>query len=144
MINIRFFLIIAIFAYSLNVTQNEVVDCAKKQLGIKYTRGGTSPKTGFDCSGLAYYCHKNKIPRSPAEQYNKATKKIKVGQQQAGDLLFFKCRGNRSISHTTISLGGNAFIEAPEPGKKVRIHYLNPGYCGGRIAAVARYWKNDK
>ena len=144
MINIRFFLLITIFAFSLNVTQNEVVACARKQLDIKYTRGGTSPKTGFDCSGLAYYCHKNKIPRSPAEQYSKATKKIKVGQQQAGDLLFFKCFGNRSISHTAISLGANAFIEAPEPGKKVRIHYLNPGYCGGRIAAVARYWKNDK
>ena len=139
---IRLFLLITIFAFSLNVTQNEVVACAKKQLGIKYTRGGTNPKTGFDCSGLAYYCHNKKIPSSPAAQYNNAPKKIKVGQQQAGDLVFFKCFGHSSISHTAISLGGNTFIEAPEPGKTVRIHSLNPGYCGGKIAGVARYWKN--
>ena len=144
MIKIRLFLLITIFAFSLNVTQNEVVACAKKQLNIRYTPGGTNPKTGFDCSGLAYYCHKNKIPRSPSEQYNKAPKKIRVGQQQAGDLVFFRCFGHSSISHTTISLGGNTFIEAPQPGKRVRIHSLNPGYCGGKIAGVARYWKNDK
>ena len=142
MIKIRLFLLITIFAFSLNVTQNEVVACAKKQLGIRYTSGGTDPKTGFDCSGLAYYCHGKKIPSSPAAQYNNAPKKIRVGQQQAGDLVFFKCFGNRSISHTTISLGGNTFIEAPQPGKRVRIHSLNPGYCGGKIAGVARYWKN--
>ena len=142
MIKIRILLLITIFAFSLNVTQDEVVDCAKKQLKIRYTSGGASPKTGFDCSGLAYYCHKNKIPRSPAEQYNNAPKKIKVGQQKAGDLVFFKCFGHSSISHTAISLGGNSFIEAPYPGKTVRIHYLNPGYCGGKIAGVARYWKN--
>ena len=141
MINIRFFLLISIFAFSLNVTQNEVVACAKKQVGIKYTRGGTSPRTGFDCSGLAYYCHQKTIPSSPGAQYNSALKKIPVGQQKAGDLLFFRCFGNKSISHTAISLGGNTFIEAPYPGKNVRIHTLNRGYCGGKIAGVARYWK---
>ena len=141
MINIRFFILIAIFAFSLNVTQNEVVACARKQIGIRYVSGGTSPKTGFDCSGLAYYCHDNKIARSPAAQYNNAVKKVQVGHQKAGDLLFFRCFGNKSISHTAISLGGNTFIEAPYPGKTVRIHTLNPGYCGGKIAGVARYWK---
>ena len=141
MINIRFFILIAIFAFSLNVTQNEVVACARKQIGIRYVSGGTSPKTGFDCSGLAYYCHDNKIARSPAAQYNNAVKKVQVGHQKAGDLLFFKCFGHSSISHTAISLGGNTFIEAPYPGKTVRIHTLNKGYCGGKIAGVARYWK---
>ena len=115
--------------------------CARKQIGIKYYSAGISPKTGFDCSGLAYYCHAKKIPRSPAAQYNSALKKIQVGKQKPGDLLFFKCSGQRSISHTAISLGGNTFIEAPYPGKTVRIHTLNPGYCGGKIAGVARYWK---
>ena len=141
MIKIKFVLLISIFAFSLSVTQDQVVRCARKQIGIKYTSGGTSPKTGFDCSGLAYYCHDKSIPTSPSEQYNSAPKKIKVGQQKPGDLVFFKCFGNGSISHTTISLGGNTFIEAPYPGKTVRIHTLNPGYCGGKIAAVARYWK---
>ena len=138
---IQLVLLITIFAFSLNVTQKEVVACAKKQRGIRYTSGGTSPRTGFDCSGLAYYCHGGKIPTSPAAQYHNAPIKIKVGKQQPGDLIFFKCFGHSYISHTAISLGGNAFIEAPYPGKTVRSHTLNPGYCGGKIAAVARYWK---
>ena len=59
---------------------------AKKEKGIKFTPGGTNPKTWFDCSGLAYYCH-GKNPTSPVAQYNNAPKKIKVWQQQLGDLV---------------------------------------------------------
>ena len=137
---IRLFLLITIFAFSLNVTQNEVVACAKKQLGIKYTRGGTNPKTGFDCSGLAYYCHLPlKIGYSPSAQASK--NKINVKDRKPGDLLFFNC-GGKKLSHTVISMGGNAFIEAPMPRYTVRFHTLNKGYCGGYIAAASRYWKN--
>ena len=48
MLKIQLVLLITIFAFSLNVTQKEVVACAKKQRGIRYTSGGTSPRTGFD------------------------------------------------------------------------------------------------
>ena len=133
-------LIISLFAFSLNVTQSQVVACAKKQIGKPYVSGGKSPKTGFDCSGLAYYCHlPENIGYSPSAQASK--NRINVKDRQPGDLLFFNCNG-RQISHTVISMGGNAFIEAPMPRYTVRFHTLNKGYCGGYIAAASRYWKN--
>ena len=79
------------------------------------------------------------------EQFKNSPKKVNVKEIKPGDLLFFNCYG-KSISHTVISVsnGGKAFIEAPFPGGKVRRHLLNKGYCGGKIAGVARYWNNEK
>ena len=132
-------LIISLFAFCLNVTWRHVVDCARNQLGKPYVRNGKDPKVGFDCSGLAYYCHLPlKIGYSPGAQASK--NRIKVSERKAGDLLFFDCGGGK-LTHTAISLGGNNFIEAPMPGYKVRTHTLNAYYCGGYIAGVSRYWK---
>ena len=131
---------VSLIVFSLSVTAKQVVDCAHKQIGIPYKSGGVSPKTGFDCSGLAYYCHKKNIPRSPQAQA--AKNKINVKNKQPGDLLFFACGSDRSISHTVIYIGNNEFIEAPLPGMKVRRHKMNPRYCGGRIVSASRYWKD--
>ena len=131
-------LIISLFALCLNVSWRHVVECAKNQLGKPYVSGGKDPKVGFDCSGLAYYCHLPlKIGYSPREQASK--NKIDVKKRQAGDLIFFNCGG--TLTHTAISLGGNNFIEAPMPGYRVRTHTLNQYYSGGYIAAASRYWK---
>ena len=131
-------LIISLFSLCLNVTWRHVVDCARNQLGKPYVSGGTSPKVGFDCSGLAYYCHKPlNIGTSPGVQASKNN--IPVKNRKPGDLLFFNCLG-RKLGHVAISLGGDNFIEAPFPGGRVRTHKLNSGYCGGYIAKVSRYW----
>ena len=60
---LKLILSLSLIIFSMSVSSKEVVDCAHKQLGIPYKWGGHSPKTGFDCSGLAYYCHKFTIPR---------------------------------------------------------------------------------
>ena len=138
---LKFLLFTCLIVFSLSVSQKEVVDCAHKQIGVPYVRGGIDPKHGFDCSGLAYYCHKNNIPRSPQAQASK--NKIKVKDKQPGDLLFFACSsgGKGAISHTVIYVGKEEFIEAPLPGMKVRKHKMNPYYCGGKIISASRYWK---
>jgi cell wall-associated NlpC family hydrolase len=48
-----------------------VVAYARHQVGVAYSWGGTSPRTGFDCSGLVYAAYRSigwKIPRSSWDQ----------------------------------------------------------------------------
>ncbi|MEG1214857.1 MAG: NlpC/P60 family protein, partial [Leclercia sp.] len=44
------------------------------QIGKPYRWGGSSPRTGFDCSGLVYYAYKDlvkfRIPRTANEMYH--------------------------------------------------------------------------
>ena len=137
--SLKIILSLSLIVFSLSVTAQEVISCAMKQIGKQYRIGGLNPKTGFDCSGLAYYCHAQKIPRSLQAQATK--NKISVKDRKPGDLLFFACGSNRSISHTVIYIGNNEFIEAPLPGMKVRKHEMNKYYCGGKIISASRYWK---
>ena len=137
--SLKIILSLSLIVFSLSVTAQEVISCAMKQIGVPYRSGGINPKTGFDCSGLAYYCHNQKIPRSPQAQA--AKNKISVSNRKPGDLLFFACGKTGSISHTVIYMGNDEFIEAPLPGMTVRRHKMNKYYCGGRIVSASRYWK---
>src|SRR5690348_10434389 len=50
---------------------NDVVNEAKKYLGVPYVWGGTGPKTGLDCSGLTQLVYKNlgyDLPRVASDQ----------------------------------------------------------------------------
>jgi cell wall-associated NlpC family hydrolase len=101
------------------VTQRQVVDCVRKQIGkpyILYTAGPNS----FDCSGLAYYCHNNAIPRACKAQASGNGKSIKKANVQAGDLMFWNCDGSGTPSHTTICVGNGKMIHAPNKGQNVK------------------------
>ena len=105
-----------------------VVLSAKKQLRKRYRWGGTSPRTGFDCSGLMQYAYKSikvDIPRTAREQY-KYTKRIPLSKLQAGDLIFFHTRRTRTrVNHVGLYLGDGEFIHAPRRGKRVSVAKLN-------------------
>ena len=118
--------------FTLSVTSKEVVDCAHKQIGVPYVRGGIDPKHGFDCSGLAYYCHKYTIPRVSRDQARK--NKVSLNSIKPGDLLFFAKNGK--IHHTAIYIGNKKYIEAPYTGQKVRITPFKR-----KIASASRYWR---
>lgn len=108
--------------------RKRVVWSARKQLRKKYRWGGTSPKTGFDCSGLMQYVYKSirvDIPRTAKAQY-KHTKRIPLSKLQAGDLIFFHTRRTRTrVNHVGLYLGNNKFIHAPRRGKRVSVANLN-------------------
>ncbi|HIO93374.1 MAG TPA: NlpC/P60 family protein [Leucothrix mucor] len=113
--------------------KTRAISIAKRQLKVRYRWGGTSPRRGFDCSGLIQYSFKKaniNLPRTAASQYKK-TKRIALSQLQSGDLIFFHTRHRRHvrINHVGIYLGNNKFIHAPRRGKTVS------------ITKLSRYWK---
>lgn len=118
---------------------DRVVWNAQKQQGKMYRWGGTSPVTGFDCSGLTQYSFKKgaqvSIPRTAAAQY-KASVKVSRAQAQKGDLIFFNTSGKR-VSHVGIYLGNNKFVHAPRTGKAITTSQLK-GYWARKLIGFGR------
>ncbi len=118
-----------------------VVATAKKQIRKKYRWGGSTPKAGFDCSGLTYYAFKSAnihLPRSAAAQY-KHTKRVSLAKLQAGDLIFFHTRRTRArVNHVGIYLGNGKFIHAPRKGKRVSVADLSSRYWRRKTVGAGR------
>ena len=71
------------------VSSNAILNTAASLVGTRYVMGGTSPSTGFDCSGFTKYVfarHGKTLPRT-AEQQRQAT--TRVSSPRPGDLVFF-------------------------------------------------------
>lgn len=119
---------------------DRVVWNAKKQQGKMYRWGGTSPVTGFDCSGLTQYSFKKgakvAIPRTAAQQY-KASVKVSRAQAQKGDLVFFNTSKKRYVSHVGIYLGNNKFVHAPRTGRAITTSQLK-GYWAKKLIGFGR------
>jgi Cell wall-associated hydrolases (invasion-associated proteins) len=105
----------------------------KMQLGKPYVWGGTSPKIGFDCSGLVWYAYttatKRKMPRTANGMYTaKNYKKVRRNKLHKGDLVFFGIHKKDRADHVGVYLGEGKFIEAPRTGLNVRISQLDDGF----------------
>ncbi|MGM9948938.1 MAG: LysM peptidoglycan-binding domain-containing protein [Lysinibacillus sp.] len=115
-----------------------IVDVAKKYLGIRYTYGGVSPSRGFDCSGFVTYVYNevgNSTPRRTAAGFYSASKKVST--PQVGDLVFFKGTTSRpGITHVGIYIGNNQMINASNSG--VTIANVSHSYWKQRLAGYGR------
>ena len=100
-----------------------VIPTAERYLGTPYRYGGTSPITGFDCSGFVQYVFARnnvKLPRTsrqPAKVGRAMPRRFK--SLSAGDLVMFAERGE-AISHVAIYAGHNRIIHATSSGGEVR------------------------
>ena len=117
---------------------------AKKYMGTPYRWGGSSPKTGFDCSGLVQWAYAKagiRIPRVTDQQILAANgTKVSRNKLLPGDLVFFK-DSSGYVHHVGISLGGDKFINAPHTGAKVRIDSLKESYYAQEFAGGRRFDK---
>ncbi len=117
----------------------EIVDYAKKFLGVKYVYGGTSPK-GFDCSGLVYYCYKNfgySINRTASSQARNG-RAVSASDLQPGDIVIFTASGSSRIGHCGLYIGNGQFIHAPHTGDVVKISSLATGSYKNRFWGARR------
>ena len=86
----------------INIKRKQIVQNAKKYIGKKYTYGGKSPSTGFDCSGFTSHVFKNSgvSLTGPSHAQAKQGKRKSKRNLQAGDLVFFG--KNNKVSHVGI------------------------------------------
>lgn len=110
--------------------RESLVRTALTYRGIPYQWGGTSAKTGFDCSGLAmavYRLNGLDLPRTSRQQF-RAGSPIPRYRLEKGDLVFFATGRTRQVTHVGIYTGNGRFIHAPGKGKKIRTDKLSEGY----------------
>ncbi len=112
-------------------------------LGTPYRWGGTSPDSGFDCSGLVGYVFRTalgiELPRVSRDMArNKDALLIKSRDElREGDLVFFGRRKGR-IDHVGIYLGNGQFVHAPRTGKDVEVSSLMSGYWSTKFMQARR------
>lgn len=125
---------------SSTLSGSGIVACAKKYLGCKYVSGGSSPSTGFDCSGFTSYVYKQcgiSISRTSGAQASNGTAVSKLNLQP-GDLVIFNNKSNTSIGHVGIYIGGNTFIHAGNSGTGVIMTSLSDSYYSARYVTGRR------
>jgi cell wall-associated NlpC family hydrolase len=99
-------------------------------IGTRYQLGGTTPETGFDCSGFTRYIYETaagyRLPPSAPLQYNFARGlPVDKGELAPGDLVFFRTpRG----WHVGMYVGENSFIHAPNHRRTVSVSSLGEVY----------------
>jgi len=121
-----------------------VLPTAERYLGVRYRWGGTSPRTGFDCSGFVQYVfakHGARLPRTSREMASSGKRLRPIWSAlQPGDLVMFAEPGKR-ISHVAIYAGRRRIIHASGSGRRVRYDALDTKrgrWFARRIVAARR------
>lgn len=110
------------------ISTRRVIDTADDFLGTRYLYGGTSPGTGFDCSGFVQYVFARqsvRLPRTSRQQARVGEKvPASVRSLRRGDLVLFAHDGVR-VDHVAIYAGGNRIIHSSSSGRGVRYDDLS-------------------
>ena len=113
---------------SNSVSGQDIVNYAMQYLGYNYKWGGTSPDTGFDCSGFVWYVYNHfgyVLNRVAADQAQNG-KAVSADTLQPGDILCFYSNG--SIGHSGIYIGDGKFIHSATTNTGVIVTELSGSY----------------
>ena len=113
---------------------------ALSHIGTPYRYGGSSPETGFDCSGLVHHVYSRAsglaLPRN-TEALSAIGIPVAADQLEPGDLVFFDTL-RKPYSHVGIYLGDQRFIHAPTSGGHVELVDLRHRYWQSRFNGARR------
>ncbi|MBI5109976.1 MAG: C40 family peptidase [Rhodocyclales bacterium] len=128
------------FVDRASASAQDAIDSALDLLGISYRRGGSSPESGFDCSGFVSHVFREGLglvlPRSSKEM-SKSGEVVGREELKPGDLVFFNTMRS-AFSHVGIYLGEHQFVHAPRAGGRVRIEDLRESYWVKRFNGARR------
>jgi cell wall-associated NlpC family hydrolase len=108
---------------------------ALKAVGVPYRWGGSSPASGFDCSGLVYWAYGKlgvELPHSSYALYDLG-RRVGRSRLKAGDLLFFY-----GLGHVGMYIGHGRMVHAPSSGRLVEVVKLRGSNYGGRLVGARR------
>jgi len=118
----------------------ELAFTALSLVGTPYAYGGSSPDTGFDCSGFVVYVYARALEVSvPRRTSDLARTGVPVARSdlRPGDLVFHNTLG-WSFSHVGIYLGEMRFVHAPSTGGAVRVADMRLGFWTRRFDGARR------
>ena len=116
----------------------EIVRVALSQRGVHYRYGGSSPSTGFDCSGFTRWVFAHvgiDLPHQSGAQFSLG-KRVPKHALEPGDLVFFS-----HLGHVGIYVGHGRFVHAPQTGQVVstmRLSVRFSSYDGARRIPLVR------
>ncbi len=124
-------------SYELPELADSILSLGLSLVGTRYQYGGSSAKSGFDCSGFIGYLFREEagleLPRSTREMINIDAPLVERDELEPGDLVFFNSNGRGRVSHAGIYLGDDQFIHsASRRSGGVRVDSLDD-----------RYWKRS-
>ena len=118
------------------VDQGELVArYARTFVGVPYRWGGTSPRTGFDCSGFVAFVYRHfgvSLPHYTVAQFERG-RRVARGALRPGDLVFFA-----GLSHVGLYIGDGRFVHAPHTGTRVSVASLRRGWYRETFAGARR------
>jgi cell wall-associated NlpC family hydrolase len=108
---------------------------AARAVGVPYRWGGSSPASGFDCSGLVHWTYGRlgiEVPHSSYALYDLG-REIKRNQLEPGDVLFFS-----GLGHVGLYVGDGRMVHAPHSGRRVEVVRLGRSRYGERLIGARR------
>jgi cell wall-associated NlpC family hydrolase len=121
--------------------RHNVLQRARSQLNTMYHFGGTSPQTGFDCSGFIGWIYngllKHPLPRTADAMFTMDAPTVRTDALKPGDVMFYRINGGK-VSHVTMYIGKRQFIHAPRPGQVLRTENMDLPYWTQRYAGAKR------
>lgn len=123
-------------------TASGLVLSAMNFLGVRYTRGGKSVESGFDCSGFTRHIFELSVgmvlPHRADEQARLSSLlPINKTELKPGDLVFFNTM-KRTFSHVGIYVGEGKFIHSPRVGGAVRVEDMREASWAKRFTGARR------
>ncbi len=129
-------------AMTIAQARDHIIALTMPYLDVPYLWGGTSPRTGLDCSGFVQLVYSKagfNLPRVSRQQFA-ATRYLSPRRVLPGDLIFFSMHHprRRAVDHVGIYLGKGYFIHA-SVSEGVHIQSIQDPYYIKRLVSIRKY-----